>query len=118
MTTEFPAYSPLAPSAYEGASRRYPWVRAFGRLNHEPEERIAHTQALLDGADAPTAAIWYFQSEREVLELDHVTNPETRLYFLDWAHAYEIALPYEVLKHWLDPTYAAPETSQSFWETP
>ena len=39
------------------------------------------------------------------MTLDGIINPETRLWFIAWAEANDLAIPKEVMSHWIDPGY-------------
>ena len=85
--------------------RTYPWVLAWGRLHGFSDQVVLRHLWRAARELAPPTVLYY--TEAEVwLTLEDVTNPETRLWLLDWAQSRDLPLPYGVIRAWITPDYA------------
>lgn len=97
-------------AAIDRAREHYPWIPAWGKLLGLSQVDVLEQQLRAEREGAPITALSRFETagnERWAV-LDDVTSLETRLFLVDWADAYHLVFPFDVLRHWLDPHYVPP----------
>ena len=88
------------PATYD-----YPWVRAWGQLLNWPPSILYRHLKKARAEHAPAIAVCPQYIHAGWMTLDGIINPETRLWFIAWAEANDLAIPKEVMSHWIDPGY-------------
>jgi len=83
----------------------YPWIRAWGRLNHFSPQDTDRMLRRARAEHAPPSALASWFAGDPWMVLDDVIHPPTRRWLMRYAESFDLRIPEEVMDHWLDPSY-------------
>ena len=94
------------------AGTDYPWLRGFAVYCNYDRSWLARTLSAARDQMAPATALSKTAGQRWML-LEDVSLTEARLFFIDWAADWNMAIPDRVLKVWADPEAVRPPMAEA-----